>query len=119
MSESKEQERHLALLESISGSLTELLTWTRAMGYARVKQTLDDVLDTDDKRLVYHLMDGQRVVAEIERLARVNARYISEWGQEWERIGIATGSRRSSVKGRRERAFDLGDFGIKVPAVDR
>jgi hypothetical protein len=111
------QDPEVALLEDISDSLRELLTWTRATGHAAVKLTLETVLDTGDKRSVYHLMDGQRGVTEIQKLTGVNVRYVSEWGQEWERIGIALPSRISGIKGRREHAFDLKDFGIELPQL--
>jgi hypothetical protein len=111
------QDPEVALLQDISDSLRELLTWARATGHTSVKRTLETVLDTGDKRLVYHLMDGQRGVTEIQNLTGVNVRYVSEWGQEWERIGITRPSRSSDVKGRRERAFDLKDFGIQPPEL--
>jgi len=115
MSETDEKRDQVALLQEIVDSLRELVTWTRVLGYPTVKQTLETVLDSDEKRLVYHLTDGQRGVKEIQRLTGVNVRYISEWGQEWERIGIVGPSRVSSIRGRRQRAFDLADFGFEIP----
>lgn len=112
-----DEERTQALLQEIAGSLRELVTWARVTGYPTVKQTLETVLDSDEKRLVYHLTDGQRSIKEIQRLTGVNARYISEWGQEWDRIGIVGPSRVSSIRGRRQRAFDLADFGLEIPEV--
>ena len=102
-----------------SNELRQLIEATQAETEAKlkVKQTLETVLDSNEKRLVYHLTDGQRSVAEIQKLTGVNVRYISEWGQEWERIGIAGPSRVSSVRGRRQRAFDLADFGLEIPGV--
>lgn len=105
----------LALLQEITESLRELVTWTRVTGYPTVKQTLETVLDLDEKRLVYHLTDGQRGVKEIQRLTGVNVRFISEWGQEWESIGIVEQSHVSKIKGRRQKAFSLATFGIPVP----
>lgn len=117
MSTMDERATELTLLRDIADTLHELLAWTRATGHSQVRETLEAALETDDKRLVYQLMDGRRGVAEIQKLSNVNVRYISEWGQEWERTGIVVASRRSSVKGRRERAFELGDFGIAAPKV--
>ena len=117
MSGIDEGHTQLALLQGIADSLRELVAWTRVIAYPTVKQTLETVLDSDEKRLVYHLTDGQRGVKEIQRLTSVNARYISEWGQEWERIGIVGRSRVSSVGGRRQRAFDLTGFGLEIPEV--
>lgn len=112
-----DEERTQTLLQEIAGSLRELVTWARVTGYPTVKQTLETVLDSDEKRLVYHLTDGHRSIKEIQRLTGVNARYISEWGQEWDRIGIVGPSRVSSIRGRRQRAFDLADFGLEIPEV--
>ena len=117
MSETDEKRDQVALLQEIVDSLRELVTWARVIGYPTVKQTLDTILDSDEKRLVYHLTDGQRGVKEIQRLTGVNVRYISEWGQEWERIGIVGPSRVSSIRGRRQRVFDLADFGFEIPEV--
>jgi len=117
MSRSDEERAELAPLREVAESLRQLVTWVRVIGYPTIKQTLETVLDSDEKRLVYHLTDGQRSVREIEKLTRVNVRQISEWGQEWERIGVAEPSRVSSVRGRRQRAFDLADFGLEIPEI--
>jgi hypothetical protein len=118
MGKSELQQTEMSLLRSIASSLEELVIWTRAMGYSSVRETLQSALDTDEKRRVYAAMDGRRGVQEIYELTGVNSRYISEWGQAWERLGIAVRSRTSQVKGRRERAFDPLDFGISVPDVE-
>ena len=110
-----EERAQLALLQEIADSLRELVTWTRVIGYPTVKQTLETVLDSNEKRLVYHLTDGQRTIAEVQKLTGVNARFISEWGQEWERIGIVEQSRTSKIRGRRQKVFDLATLGIPVP----
>jgi len=73
-----DEERTQALLQEIAGSLRELVTWTRIIGYPTVKQMLETVLDSNEKRLVYHLTDGRRSVAEVQKLTGVNARFISE-----------------------------------------
>ncbi len=112
----KSNEDHTQLLlQEIAGSLRELVVWTRVIGYPTVKQTLETVLDSDEKRMVYQLTDGRRSVAEIQKMTGVNARFISEWGQEWERIGMVEQSRVSKIKGRRQKVFDLAVFGIPVP----
>lgn len=114
MSGSGSQQTESALLQEISESLTALATWVRVMGHLQVKQTLETVLDSYEKRLVYDAMNGTRSVAEIHELTGVNRRYISEWGQEWEGIGIVMPSRVSKVKGRRQGAFELAAFGIQI-----
>jgi hypothetical protein len=116
MNEIKNEEySQLALLQEIAESLHELVSWTRIIGYKTVKEMLESLLDTDEKRLVYYWTDGQRSVTEVQKMTGVNARFISEWGQEWERVGIVEQSRLSKIKGRRQRVFDLTAFGISGP----
>jgi len=112
MTKTEGERTEIALLQSIASSLEELAIWTRVIVYPNVKKTLETALDTDQKRSVYAAMDGRRGAGEIQRLTGVNVRYVSEWGQAWERLGIAVPSRISPIKGRRQRAFQLDDFGI-------
>lgn len=112
---SEPTEKELAVLRQIAASLQELVDWARIAGRTAVTQVLETTLDSDSKRLVYHLMDGHRGVAEIESLSGVNRRYVSEWGQEWEDIGIVRQSTEMTVKGRRQKIFDLARMGISIP----
>jgi hypothetical protein len=102
------------LLKQIASSLEVLVKRTQITSYPLVKQTLETVLDTEQKRQVYDLLDGEKTVAEIQKLSGANPRHISEWGQEWERIGIVEESGR---KGRRQKSFDLTAFGIVVAEI--
>jgi hypothetical protein len=104
----------LRLLQEIADSLQQLVKLTRVMSYSIVKQVLETALDTQQKRLVYQSLDGTRSAASIQELTGVNVRYVSEWGQEWEGLGIVEPSTTSRVKGRRQRSFDLPTFGISV-----
>jgi hypothetical protein len=113
MSESKDLE--LQLLNEITDYLAELVRLTRAMSYSSIKQMLETALDTEAKRLVYHLLDGTRTTMSIQKLSGVNVRYVSEWGQEWEKLGIAEPTTRSGKRGGRQKSFDLSMFGIPVP----
>ncbi len=115
MSETDKEHVQVTLLQEIVESLHELVAWARVIGYPTVKQMLETVLDSNEKRLVYHLTDGRRSIAELQKLTGVNARFISEWGQEWEKSGIVEQSRISKIKGRRQKLFDLAVFGIPVP----
>lgn len=98
------------ILKKISITLRELTTWVKVLGRDKVKVTLEKVLDTEQKRLVYDLCDGEKNVKDIEKLTGVNVRHISEWGQEWESIGIV--EQGDLRKGRRKKLFDLAVFGI-------
>lgn len=114
MTKDKKEVTELGVLEEIAASLREVLLLTRIVAYPSVKQTLETVLDSPEKRLVYDATDGQRSTRAIEKATGVNARKVSQWGQEWEQIGIVAQSRTSDIKGRREKLFDLASFGLVV-----
>jgi predicted regulator of amino acid metabolism with ACT domain len=104
------------ILREISITLRELTNWVEVLGRNKVKVTLEKVLDNEQKRLVYDLCDGEKSVKDIEKLTGVNVRYISEWSQEWERIGIV--EQGDLRKGRRKKLFNLAVFGIGTPNQD-
>lgn len=81
-----------------------------------VKNTLTSILDTDEKRLIYHLSDGSRGVAEIAKLVGIGSTTVFSMWQTWLRLGLGESI---PVKGgsRFKRCFDLEDFGIKVPEI--
>jgi hypothetical protein len=110
-------EKNPQLLEQMAFSLQELVKLARVISYPMVKQILETTLNTDEKRQVYHLLDGVRTVASIRKLTGVNARFISEWGQDWEKLGIVKSNTTSRAKGRRQKSFDLSMFGISISEV--
>lgn len=103
------------VLENIATSLNEIKNWMKIIGYPKAKGILEAVLDTDEKRMVYEFCDGARSSKEISQLSGVNIRYVSEWGQVWEAIGILEQSQVSTIKGRRQKVFDLSNFDMDVP----
>lgn len=105
----------IQLLEQISSSLRELVRLTRATSHPAIKDLLQATLDTEDKVLVYHLLDGTRGMKRIQDLTGVNQRYVSEWSREWERLGIAETNEASGIRGRRQKSFELSMFGIPIP----
>ena len=82
------QEYQVKLLENITSSLQELVKIFRITSQSEIKNILEKTLATHEKRLVYNHMDGEKTVATIQKLTGVNVRFISEWGQEWEKLGI-------------------------------
>ena len=104
------------LLRQIADSLDELVKLTKIMSFPMVKQTLEAALDTEQKRVVYQLLDGNKTVAEIEKISGANPRFISEWGQEWEKIGIVK-RETPGRKAKRKWLFNLTTFGIDVPEI--
>lgn len=104
----------LQVLLQIASYLQELVNLTRVMSYPTIKEILETALDTDQKRLVYDLLDGDKKMVTIQQLSGVNISNISQWGQEWEKIGIVEPGTR---KGRRRKCFELSMFGLSAPEV--
>jgi len=95
--------------------LREILKWIKFSGMKELKNTLVGVLDTELKRLVYHLSDGSRGTVEIAKLAGIRSnRTVADMWQAWLKLGFGESI---PVKGgsRFKRSFDLEDFGIEVP----
>ena len=112
MTESNDQ---LQLLQKISYALDQLVRMARVMSYPTIREALETILDTDEKRLVYHSLDGTKSVAAIQQLTGVSPWSISTWGREWENLGIVEPSSASNIPGRRQKSFDLGIYGISIP----
>ncbi|MGB9960292.1 MAG: hypothetical protein ACPLKQ_07225 [Candidatus Bathyarchaeales archaeon] len=97
--------------------LREILKWIRFMGMREVKSTLINTLDTEQKRLVYHLSDGSRGIVEIAMLVGIGStKTVFDMWREWLRLGLGESI---SVKGgsRFKRSFNIEDFGIEVPEI--
>jgi hypothetical protein len=95
--------------------LKEILKWIRFSGMKEAKNTLGSVLDTEQKRLVYHASDGTRGTVEIAKLAGIGStQTVFGLWQAWLRLGLGESI---PVKGgsRFKRSFDLEDFGIEIP----
>jgi len=95
--------------------LREILKWIKFSGMKELKNTLVSVLDTEQKRLVYHLSDGTRGTVKIAKLAGIGSnRTVADMWKAWLKSGFGESI---PVKGgsRFKRSFDLEDFGIEVP----
>lgn len=102
-------EREMLRLQS------ELVKWVKVTSYQAAKDALMGALDTDKKKIVYHLSHGEAGTQDIQALTGVNVRFVSEWWRAWEKIGIMEET--SEVRGRRRKLFELEDFGIEVPVL--
>jgi hypothetical protein len=97
--------------------LREILKWIKFAGMKEVKNTLVSVLDTEQKRLVYHLSDGTRGIVEIAKLAGIGSTStVFDMWQTWLKLSLGESI---PVKGgsRFKRTFDLEDFGIEMPKI--
>jgi len=100
-------------VQAIVHLLRELLTWTQLAYGPQVAKRFVEILDSDQKKLVYEYSDGQNGVREIEELTGVNKALISMWWRNWDKLGIMEQS--PDVPGRRQRIVRLEALGIEVP----
>lgn len=97
--------------------LREILKWIRFSGMREAKNTFVSVLDTEQKKLVYHLSDGTRGMVEIAKMVGIGStKTIFELWQIWLKGGLGESL---PVQGgsRFKRSFDLEDFGIEIPQM--
>ncbi len=95
--------------------LKEILKWIKFSGMKQAKTTLEEVLDTDQKKLAYQLSDRTRTTREVAGLAGFGSKTtVADMWKAWYRLGLGE---TTSVRGgdRFMRSFDLSDFGIAVP----
>lgn len=96
--------------------LTEILKWLKFAGAKEVREVLASTLDNDQKRLIYHLSDGNKGSVEIANLAKTSDRTVRRYWESWTRVGIVDALK---VRGgeRYKKSFELEDFGIRVPEI--
>ena len=92
-------------------AIQELLRWTKVSSYENIKKMLENVLDSENKRIVYYYSDGKNNQDEIIVKGKVSAGSISRFWNEWEKLGI--GESIPVKRGKRfKSAFDLSNFGL-------
>jgi hypothetical protein len=98
------------------GILKEILKWIRFAGAKEVKNVLLTTLDTEQKRLVYHLSDGDKGSLEIAKAAATSDTTVRRYWASWVRQGIVESLK---VRGgeRYKKSFELEDFGIEIPQM--
>jgi len=101
-------------IERIIELLQEMLKWVKFAGAREVRTVLMNILDTEQKRLIYHLSDGERGSVEIGKAANVSDSTIRRYWESWVRLGIVEPL---GVRGgvRYKKSFQLEDFGFTVP----
>lgn len=103
-------------IEKIIELLQEMLKWVKFAGAREVRTVLMNILDTEQKRLIYHLSDGERGSVEIGKAASVSDSTIRRYWESWVRLGIVEPL---GVRGgvRYKKSFQLEDFGFTVPQI--
>jgi len=94
--------------------LREIVKWLRFTGMKEVKTVLTSALDADQKKLIYHLSDGNKGSVEIAQQSGVSDFTVRNYWRQWSKLGIV-----EAMKVRRgdryKKTFDLEDFGIEIP----
>ena len=98
--------------QEIKAILREMLKWTKFEGMQKVKQVLENTLNTDSKKLVYQLSDGISS-PKIEKVAGVDETTIRDYWKNWAVLGIV--EIHPDYKKRYRRVFSLKEIGIEVP----
>lgn len=96
--------------------LREILKWIRFSGIKEVRAVLMNALDTEQKRMIYHLSDGKRGSVEISKAVNVGDSTVRRYWEMWFRFGIveSLGVQRGL---RYKKSFELGDFGFDIPQM--
>jgi response regulator of citrate/malate metabolism len=92
--------------------LEELVKWTRFQGIRQAKGVLEQLLEGNTQRLIYHLSDG-RSSEEIGKAIGASSQTIRNYWRNWYTSGIVFPSKK--YKGRFEKVFNLEDLGISLP----
>jgi hypothetical protein len=103
-------------IEQMIELLQEMLKWIKFAGAREVRTVLMNILDTEQKRLIYHLSDGERGSVGIGKAANVSDRTVRRYWDSWARLGIVEPL---GVRGgvRYRKSFELEDFGFTVPQM--
>jgi len=96
--------------------LREILKWIKFAGMKEVKGVLKSVLDTDQKKIIYQLSDGENSSRWLAKAAGVSDFTVRNYWKAWARIGIVEPIRAGTGE-RYKRSFDLEDLGIEVPKL--
>jgi hypothetical protein len=96
--------------------MREILKWTKFAGAREVRNILTAALDTEQKRLIYHLSDGNTGSVEIAKATNVGDSTVRRYWGSWSRQGIVEALK---VRGgeRFKKSFNLEDFGIAIPQL--
>lgn len=103
-------------LEKVIELLQEILRWVKFAGAGEVRTVLSNVLDTEQKRLIYHLSDGEHGSVEIGKTIGVSDATVRRYWESWARLGIMEPLK---VRGgiRYKKCFELEDFGFTIPQI--
>jgi hypothetical protein len=99
-------------LTHIENTIKEILNWIKLGNKPLLREILIRELDSDEKKRVYELTDGNRSQIEIEVLTKVSRRMVGYYWQKWYGLGILVPSDRR--KGRMQKIVSLDEIAINV-----
>ncbi|MFY9300029.1 MAG: hypothetical protein WAO91_02405 [Candidatus Nitrosotenuis sp.] len=97
--------------------LRDILKWIKFTGMKQVRETLTAILDSDDKRLAYHLSDGKKTARDIEKITKLGKAKVQNLWKECYLAGLGEQIPTQGGGSRFSKSFELKDFGIRVPGV--
>ncbi|MCB2141236.1 hypothetical protein KQH27_00850 [bacterium] len=103
--------------EETNELLRQILKWVRFSGLENARNELRRALDTDQKRVIYNLSDGEKGSQEISKLSGLSDFTVRAYWKEWSKRGLVDPI---NVRGgtRYKSSFDLEEFGLLVPAIE-
>jgi hypothetical protein len=102
--------------KDIKNILLEILKWTKIEGIPKVKQILENELDTDTKKIIYESSDGLSS-PEIAQLVGVDPKTVRDYWKDWGVLGIV--EIHPEFKKRYRRVFSLREVGIEIPQCNQ
>ena len=96
--------------------LKEILKWIKFSGMKEVRTVLMSILDNEQKRLIYHLSDGNNGSVAIAKVTNAGATTVRRFWESWSRMRIVESI---NVQGglRYKKLFELEDFGFTIPQI--
>jgi len=98
--------------ERVLQKLEEIAQWLKLQNRSLVKALLEEVLDSDRDKLIYHLSDGERSSTDIAREVGVSQPTVSNLWRRWRRLGIVL--ERPDIPGRVRKLCGLEELDIDV-----
>jgi len=92
--------------------LEDIAKWTRLQGKQYAKKIVESLLNTEEKKLVYHFSDGKSS-PEIAKITKVHPTTVRGYWKSWTAEGIM--ELHPEYKRRCKRVFSLEELGLEAP----
>ncbi|MFQ5907164.1 MAG: hypothetical protein ACE5JA_11415 [bacterium] len=102
--------------ERILQVMVDILKWTRFQGALKAREVLQNTLQSDQDKLIYHYSEG-KPSREIANIVGVSKGTVTKAWKHWNTLGIVEPVQVKGGGNRYLRVFDLQDFGIEIPQI--